>query len=84
MIIIMKQLARILRWWRKALNTYITGYTVNSYINRAKIEQAYRELSSGEVSVGDIAEEYGFNDISYFTKVFKKYTNLLPSKVKIE
>lgn len=59
----------------------ITGYTVNSYINQAKIAQAYKRLSRGDVNVGDIATEYGFNDISYFTKVFKKYTKVLPSKV---
>lgn len=59
----------------------ITGHTVNSYINQAKIDQAYKQLSQGESNVGDIAAEYGFNDISYFTKVFKKYTHTLPSKV---
>lgn len=62
----------------------ITGYTVNSYINQAKIAQTYKILCRGEVSVGDVAAEYGFNDISYFTKVFKKYMHILPSKVMNE
>ena len=59
----------------------ITGYTVNSYINQAKIAYAYTQLSQTDISVGDIALECGFNDISYFTKVFKKYAHILPSKV---
>lgn len=62
----------------------ITGYTVNSYINQAKIAQTYKILCRGESTVGDVATEYGFNDISYFTKVFKKYTCTLPSKVQKE
>ncbi len=62
----------------------ITGHTVNSYINQAKIAQAYKVLCRGEANVGDVAEEYGFNDISYFTKVFKKYMHTLPSKIMNE
>ena len=62
----------------------ITGYTVNSYINQAKIAQAYKLLGKGAATVGDVAAEYGFSDISYFTKVFKKYTAVLPSKVMTE
>ena len=60
----------------------ITGCTVNSYINQKKILQIYRLLGRGEKNINEIATEYGFNDVSYFTKVFKKYAKTLPSKVK--
>lgn len=62
----------------------ITGYTVNSYINSVKIENAKEMLISKELSVSEVSEICGFSDISYFTKIFKKYTGILPSKVKAE
>ena len=60
----------------------ITGYTVNSYINQAKIARTYKILCRGESTVGDVAAEYGFSDISYFTKVFKKYSGMTPSEYR--
>ena len=60
----------------------ITGSTVNTYINQVKIDYAYRQLSNTDITISDIAFECGFNDISYFTKIFKKYSLTLPSKVE--
>ncbi|MBQ4110322.1 MAG: helix-turn-helix transcriptional regulator [Clostridia bacterium] len=60
----------------------ITGSTVNTYINQVKIDYAYRQLSNTDTSISDIAFECGFNDISYFTKTFKKFALTLPSKVE--
>ena len=62
----------------------ITGYTVNSYINSVKIENAKEMLMSRRLGVSQASEICGFSDISYFTKIFKKYTGILPSKVKAE
>ena len=33
------------------------------------------------MSVGEVSLMCGFTDISYFTKIFKKHTGILPSKV---
>ena len=60
----------------------ITKYTVNSYINRLRVDMAYKLISEKGYSVSDAAVECGFDDISYFTKIFKKYTSKLPSHVK--
>lgn len=62
----------------------ITGYTVNSYINSVKIEHAKELLTTHNQSVSEVSEICGFSDISYFTKIFKKYTGVLPSKLKIK
>lgn len=62
----------------------VTGYTVNSYINSVKIENAKELLTNNEMSVSEVSEICGFSDISYFTKIFKKYTGILPSKVRSE
>lgn len=62
----------------------VTGYTVNTYINREKVENAKEMLANKQFSVSEVSEMCGFSDISYFTKIFKKYTGILPSKVKAE
>ena len=38
-----------------------------------------RKIKESNLSITEIAYDCGFNDISYFTKVFKKYNdNLTP------
>ena len=34
--------------------------------------------------VGDVAHLAGFNDPSYFCKVFKRYTNFSPARFSVE
>ena len=60
----------------------VTGCTVNEYVNRVRINYAYKKLREGSMSVGEVSFVCGFSDISYFTKIFKKYTGILPSKVE--
>ncbi len=56
----------------------------NSYLNRKRIETGKRLLEGADDSVNllEIAELAGFDDQSYFTKVFKKYTGVSPGKYR--
>lgn len=49
------------------------GKSPRSYINIKKIELA-KELLLDSHSITDVAIDLGFNNISYFSSVFKKYT----------
>ena len=60
----------------------LTGFTVNSYLNNFKTEYAKELLLTNKYSVSQVSEMCGFADISYFTKIFKKNTGCLPSKIK--
>ncbi len=55
-----------------------TGNTVVGHISRLKIEQANKMLREG-LSITAVAEKCGIDDVSYFTKLFKKYKGILPS-----
>jgi AraC-like DNA-binding protein len=57
-----------------------TGFSVKTYINRIRINNAENLLSSGEFSVQDVAYKCGFEDIFYFSKVFKSIKGYSPSK----
>ena len=59
-----------------------TGYTPTDYINRLRIEHACYEMKFNHRNVTEAAYECGFNEISYFSKCFKKYKGVSPGKYK--
>ena len=52
------------------------------YLNRLRVEEAKRLLKTSQSSLGDIAYSTGFEDQSYFTKVFKRISGLSPSRYR--
>lgn len=54
------------------------GTTPTDYRNRLRIERAKRLLRMGGFSVGEVAEEVGFESIFYFSRVFKAQTGESP------
>ncbi|MDD2362001.1 MAG: AraC family transcriptional regulator [Oscillospiraceae bacterium] len=59
-----------------------TGESLFSYINRVRIEKSKMYLLDNAVSLVDIASICGFEDQSYFTRVFKKATGVSPMKYR--
>ncbi len=59
-----------------------TGMTVGSYINSARIALAKRLLRNGGKSVTFIASECGFNELSVFTRNFKKEVGMPPTEYR--
>ncbi|MFZ5949271.1 MAG: helix-turn-helix domain-containing protein [Candidatus Rifleibacteriota bacterium] len=55
-----------------------TGQTISQYLNACKIETACNLLGESSFSIEEIAEKAGFNNPSYFFRVFKKQTGKLP------
>lgn len=57
----------------------LTNQTIVDYINAYRIERVVQLIIKGE-NVTTSAYNCGFNNLSYFTNVFKKYKGVLPSK----
>lgn len=57
-----------------------TKTNIIDYINHKRVDEAKLYLQRGNVSVTEIAFLVGFNDLNYFTRVFKKITTLTPSQ----
>jgi AraC-like DNA-binding protein len=55
------------------------GMTVAKYIKKQKINRA-KELIKGGSSITEAAYVTGYNDCSYFSKVFKDGTGMSPSE----
>lgn len=55
-----------------------TGYTVNEFINIQKIRKAQKLLEDTDFSIARVAALSGYDNITYFTKIFKKYIESTP------
>lgn len=59
-----------------------TGYTFSELVNKFRVEHACALLERTALSASEIAFTSGFNDQSYFTKVFKKRTGKTPGEYR--
>ena len=59
-----------------------TGSSFKKFLNTVRIEEGKRLLANTTFSIIDIALSTGFEDQSYFTKVFKKYTGMTPKQFR--
>ncbi len=61
-----------------------TGSSFKEYLNMVRIEESKRLLANTDYALIDISVATGFEDQSYFSKVFKKYTGLTPKQYRKE
>lgn len=59
------------------------GMTSIEYINTQRLELCATYLKESDLSIMDIALEVGFNNISYFNKLFKAKYNMTPKKYRL-
>lgn len=60
----------------------LTGLTVTEYLNIRRIQKAQQLLISTSLNVTKIAEAVGYDSITYFERVFKKYSEVSPLKYR--
>lgn len=58
----------------------VTGRTPTEYINEIRLRKSIELLKTDSMSITEIAMNCGFNDINYFSRVFKKRYGISPSK----
>ena len=59
-----------------------TGVTFNEHLNTVRINRAKELLLNRNLRLTDISLMVGFEDQSYFTKVFKRVTGMLPRQYR--
>lgn len=57
-----------------------TGQTLLGYLTRYRIEMAKVLLRDYRVKIYEVAEKVGYQDISYFSSIFKKIEGISPSE----
>lgn len=58
--------------------------TFKKYLLQRRMERAKRLFEEGKESIGNICEQVGINNPSYFSHLFKEYTGKLPSEYRKE
>ncbi|MDR3602674.1 MAG: PocR ligand-binding domain-containing protein [Desulfosporosinus sp.] len=58
------------------------GCTLMEYLTQVRVEEAKTMLKNPKYNVMQVAEESGFEDPAYFTRVFKKHEGITPSRFK--
>jgi YesN/AraC family two-component response regulator len=58
------------------------GMTLTEYVNRKRVEYALNLLNTTSLQIQTIAQQCGIIDVNYFTKTFKKYIGMTPSRYR--
>jgi len=56
----------------------VTGYTINNYIMRKRIDEAKRLLLESKLTINEIGESIGFNSTIHFSRTFKQHAGISP------
>lgn len=62
----------------------ITGKTLSSYVNYLRLKKAETLLKNTSLNITEIALATGFNDITYFTRLFSRQRRMSPSEYRRE
>ena len=58
----------------------LTGKSMANYITQLRMEKAMQLLKScPDLRVGDVAEQCGFMDVAYFSRVFRQHYGMTPT-----
>ena len=57
-----------------------TGYTLTGYLTHYRVHAAMSLLRDCRAKVYEVAEQVGYQDIAYFSSIFKKSTGISPSE----
>ena len=58
------------------------GMTVTDYINQTRVRRSVTLLEKTDLSMQAVAEQCGFSDANYFTRVFKKVNGVSPNEYR--
>jgi len=60
----------------------VSGQSVHEFIRIVRLKKAAELLISSNIPVSEIVSKVGFNSFAYFTKSFREYFGVTPSKYK--
>lgn len=61
-----------------------TGVTFSAYVASCRIDQAKQPLRGSDISIAELAQNLGFENQQYFSRVFKKAVGVTPGRYRKE
>jgi two-component system response regulator YesN len=62
----------------------VTGKTFNDYIRQVRIDKAKEYLQHTNKTISWVAENIGYLDEKYFSRIFREHTGMLPSEYRVQ
>lgn len=59
-----------------------TGLTFIEYVTRVKMEHARDLLNQTNLTIVEIAEQLGYDNVSYFIKLFRNFSGMTPAEFR--
>ena len=53
--------------------------SIVNYVAKLKIDEAVRLIEENNMSLREISDSLGFDNVAYFTRIFKQHTGMTPS-----
>lgn len=81
----LKEIAKIFHYSEKYLGRLFkkeVGMSFNEYVNSRRINLAKKLLIGSDLSITDISANVGFNNVTYFNRVFKTAVGLPPGNYR--
>jgi AraC-like DNA-binding protein len=66
------------KYYLAHLFTQYQGTSIGKYIQQCRLQEAMRLLAETPLTVKEVAERIGIQDLSYFCRIFKKETQMTP------
>jgi AraC-like DNA-binding protein len=60
----------------------ITGKTSVEYINEIRLQKSIEMMKNHNMNITEVASHCGFDNINYFSRLFKKHYKISPSKYR--
>jgi YesN/AraC family two-component response regulator len=60
----------------------LTNMTITEYLQRIRVEKAVALLKNTDLCIRDIAYEIGYNDVTFFYSIFRRYTGQNPGAIR--
>ncbi|WP_019911945.1 helix-turn-helix transcriptional regulator [Paenibacillus sp. HW567] len=57
----------------------ITGQTISNYVHSIRMRTAVYMLEESQLTITELSEFLGYNDVSYFSRIFKQIIGVSPS-----
>ncbi|WP_028612823.1 helix-turn-helix domain-containing protein [Paenibacillus harenae] len=57
----------------------VTNQTISEYVHNQRMKTAVYMLTESQLTISEIADYLGYNDVSYFHRIFKRSTGSSPS-----
>jgi len=58
------------------------GVTLTDYLNGKRLEHAKRLLTKTQLTISEVAQKVGFDDINYFSRLFKRSYDMTPREYR--